>query len=114
MRHRNRILLQLLHGDRHRALQLRVMTVVHRFRVLLHFYIRRDTMVLHVPFAGRAEESEVGRCNYAAVHQGWILRDANQSAPGTLTHQRADVRLPSAEPDTVTVICWMSGSSERT
>src|ERR1017187_9811090 len=53
MRHRNRILLQLLHGDRHRALQLRVMTVVHRFRVLLHFYIRRDTMVLHVPFAGR-------------------------------------------------------------
>jgi len=69
MRLRRRILLQLLHRDGHRALQLRIVAGMHRFRIHLHLHIRRHAVVLHVPLAARTKESEIGRRNRASIHQ---------------------------------------------
>src|ERR1019366_89227 len=48
-----RILLQQLERHRHGALQLRIVALAHRLRVHLHFHVRRDAVVFHVPLSLR-------------------------------------------------------------
>ncbi len=63
----HRILLQQLHCFLHRSFKLRIVSFDHVGRSVLHFDIRRYTLVLYGPLAGKIIKSESGCSDAAAV-----------------------------------------------
>src|SRR6185312_10557055 len=88
---RQRMLVELLHGNRHGALELWIMTLAHELRVLPHGHIGAHSVILHRECAVETLYRNARSRNAAAIHQLRIATDANEPAPGALAHQRADV-----------------------
>src|SRR6185437_1231597 len=82
---------ELLHGDLNGPLELRIVTLAHELGVLPHGHIRTDTVILDGESAVQALY-RYPRCgDAAAIHERRIAVDADESTPGALAHERADM-----------------------
>ena len=66
---RRRVLLQQLHHYLDRLFQLRIVASVHGLRIIFHFDIGRNTVILHVPGAVGIIEGQVGRAREVTVQK---------------------------------------------
>src|SRR5438876_2276224 len=78
----HRILLQQLHCFLDRAFQLRIVSFDHVGRSVLHFDIRRYTLVLYGPLAGEIIERQYGRGDATAIDCLGHAEGAHQTSPG--------------------------------
>ena len=79
-----------------RVVDASVMPVVprgNRRRIVFHFNIRRDSAVLHFPFALQTVDGHAWRGNETSVQQRRIAINAHQSAPGARADQRSNLVL---------------------
>src|SRR5439155_443401 len=83
---RRRVLLHQLQHDFHRLLELRIVPLAHRRRVEIDVVVRRDPVVLHLPFPVQPIQREARGHDVAAVDQLRIAADPDQSAPRLLPH----------------------------
>src|SRR5215813_3672345 len=75
-------------------LELRVMAVAHGFGIQFDFDIRSYALVFDFPFIVGSPESAARSGNDTAVHQCLErAEESNETAPGALADQRADVSL---------------------
>src|SRR5438445_894135 len=90
-RRRRRVLLQQLHHHLDGLFQLRIVAHTHRLRIIFHFNIGWDAVVLHVPGAVRVVEGPVWRAREATIQQVSRIRVVpNRATPRTLANQRTD------------------------
>src|SRR6185295_11568698 len=87
------ILLQLIHNDLNRFLQLRVMSIDDIGGHLLDFDVRSDADVLDYPSFLRSPYRKVGRGHPSSIHQHRKAENADQSAPGALADKLAQTKL---------------------
>ena len=74
VRYHHRILLQRFQRHLHGLFQLRIVASGHRRRIIFHFNVRRDAVILHFPLAVQAVNRHPRRGNAAAIHQRRIVR----------------------------------------
>src|SRR5579875_1086316 len=91
VRLRVRMLCKLVEGNRYRLLQLWIMPLGYRLRILFDHHIRIYAMVLHIPLAFGREERDRRGGDRTAVHQHRDVADADEPSPCALAHQRAQV-----------------------
>src|ERR1019366_8849003 len=83
-----RLLLQPLHEFGDAALQLRVLALDDRLRIVVHFDIRIYAVPLDDPLAFQVGESELRNVHRPAVDQLAVVRDADHASPRPLPDQR--------------------------
>src|SRR5262245_54561518 len=83
-----RVLLQFLHDQLDRLLELRVLAGNNIGRPLLDLDVRSDAFILDGEAGLWGPEGEAGGGDAAAVHQRRIATDADQPAPCPLANQR--------------------------
>src|SRR5262245_3900688 len=82
-----RVLLQLLHDQLDRLLELRVLARDDILRPLLHFDVRSDAFVLDGEAGVRGPEGHARSGDIPAVHQLRVAANADEPAPGPLADQ---------------------------
>ena len=107
---RRRVLLQQLHHYLDRLFQLRIVASVHGLRIIFHFDIGRNTVILHVPGAVGIIEGQVGRAREVTVQKvfsstcyrlrnsGINLRSSARSAEAVCTRRLTGLAILPALP----------------
>src|SRR6185437_15298774 len=82
---------ELLQRDLDGALELRIMALPHETGIVPHGHIGTHSMVLHGESAVETLYRKERRRDSTPIHQFWSFGGGDQSAPGTLTNDGADV-----------------------
>src|SRR5690348_11038009 len=90
---RQRMFLELLHGDSHGLFKLRVVAFTNQLGILPDFNVRSDAVTLDFPLAVQAANGKSWSGNQSTVQQNRIPADAHKAAPRALADQRAGVLL---------------------
>src|SRR5216684_9372843 len=84
------MLLQLLNDYFDGLVELRVVPLAECCRIEIDIVIRRDAVILDLPFAIEAIDGGARRRDAAAVEKFGIASDTDQSTPCLLSHERAE------------------------
>src|ERR1700722_8652330 len=76
------ILFQSFQGDLHRSFELRVVSSGDGRRLIFHFDVGRDTVVLYFPFAVQSVARGAWRGNKAAIQERGIIGNTHEPSPG--------------------------------
>src|ERR1700693_4212229 len=93
IRNHHGIFLERVERDLHGLLKLRVVSPGHGRRIVFHFDVGCDSVVLYFPLAVQSVDRTARRGDRASIQQRWIAPDAHQAAPGARPDQRADFVL---------------------
>ena len=89
------VLVEQVHHYLDCFLELRVVALAPKLGIQLDFEVRLNAVILHVPLTVGSIEGQVGRTGESVIDQVNRVRVvADESAPGSLTHQRPDSRFP--------------------
>src|SRR5216684_6323027 len=87
------MLLQLLNDYFDGLVELRVVPLAECCWIEIDIVVRRDAVILDLPFAIEAIDRGTRRGDAAAVEKFGIAADADQPSPCSLSHERPDARF---------------------
>src|SRR6185437_3015327 len=102
LRHRKRVLLERVHHQLHRFLQLRIAAGHEIVWRDFFFHVRVYAVVLHVPLAAAVVKRYTRRGNGATVHELRVIIDSHQTAPCPLADKRTEFGVAEVPGQSVT------------